>query len=135
MPSLLPIHLNGSNRTCNAMCNGKSKDTIKSQACFVKYWKWNKTHQECARPNQTQMGMSDQTHDRCRHPKMCKDANARISAKSKLDPNMSFFIGRHWQYHLEIAIQMFKPKSKVVEPVDYNTSKTTKNKVQCQISA
>ena len=27
MPSLLPIHLNGSNRTCNAMCNGKSQKT------------------------------------------------------------------------------------------------------------
>ena len=72
MPSLLPIHLNGSNRTCNARCNGKSKNTIKSQACFVKYWKWNKTHQESAGPNQTQMGMSDQTHDICRHPKCAR---------------------------------------------------------------
>jgi hypothetical protein len=55
--------------------------------------------------------------------KICKDANARINAKTKLNSNMSFFTGRHWQITLKKAIQMCKPKSKVVEPVDYNTSK------------
>ena len=44
---------------------------------------WNKTHQECARPNQTQMGMSDQTHGRCRHPK-----SARIQMQGSM-PNQS----------------------------------------------
>ena len=81
---------------------------------------WNNTHQECARPTQTQMGMSDQTHGRCRHTN-CKDPNARINAKPNINSNMSLLdsIGNN----IEKAIQMCKPKSEVVELVDYNTSK------------
>ena len=39
---------------------------------FCQTWEiWNNTHQECARPRQIQMGMSDKTPGICRHPK-CK---------------------------------------------------------------
>ena len=82
MPSWLPIHWNGSKRTCNAMCNGKSKKTqSKAKLALSNIGIWNKTHQECARPNQTQMGNSDQTHGRCRHPK-----SARIQMQGSM-PN------------------------------------------------
>ena len=77
-------------------------------------------HRECARPAQTQMGMSDQTHGRCRRPN-CKDPNARINAKAKLNSNMSLLEGIG--HNIEKAIQRCKPKSEVVELVDYNTSK------------
>ena len=83
MPSWLPIHWNGSKRTCNAMCNGNQQTQEKAKLDLSNIGIWNKTHQECARPNQTQMGMSDQTHGRCRHPK-----SARIQMQGSM-PNQS----------------------------------------------
>ena len=97
------------------------KNTFKKPILFLSNMGiWNNTHQECARPTQTQMGMSDQTHGRCRHT-TCKDPNARINAKSHINSNMSLLdmIG----ITLRKRFQMCKPKSEVVELVDYNTSK------------
>ena len=70
---------------------------------FCQIWEYgNNSQQECARQTQTQMGMSDQTHGRCRQPK-CKDPNARINAKTNINLNMSLLdsIGNN----IENAIQ------------------------------
>ena len=64
-----------------AMANQKTQS--KAKLVLSNIGIWNKTHQECARPNQTQMGMSDQTHGRCRHPK-----SARIQMQGSM-PNQS----------------------------------------------
>ena len=64
-----------------AMANQKTQS--KPKLVLSNIGIWNKTHQECARPNQTQMGMSDQTHGRCRHPK-----SARIQMQGSM-PNQS----------------------------------------------
>ena len=76
------------------MCKGKSKKATQPKANIVlsNMEIWNNTHQECARPTQTHMGMSDQTPGRCRTPKS-NDPNARISAKSKIHSNLSLVEG------------------------------------------
>ena len=73
---------------CKSKAKQKKKTQTKANLVLSNMGIWNNTHQECARPTQTQMGMSDQTHGRCRHTK-CKDPNARINAKSHTNSNMS----------------------------------------------
>ena len=75
-----------------ARANQKKATQTKANIVLSNMEIWNNTHQECARPTQTQMGMSGQTPGRCRTPR-CNDPNARISAKSKGHSNLSLVEG------------------------------------------
>ena len=120
MPSWLPIHWNGSNRTCNAMCKGKSKQNTnkKSQSCFVKDGNIGTTP-----TNNVQGQLQLKWACLIKHladediPKM----QGSVPNQSLIPICVYFWIGL--TYHFEKAIQMCKAKPEVVEPVGYHTSK------------
>ena len=98
------------------MCKGKSSTQTKASLVFVKYGIYGAT------PTMHVQGqIKFKWACLIKHLADADIPNARLSAKSKLNSNMCLLEGI-WT-NIENTIQRCKPKSEVVELVDYNTIK------------
>ena len=128
MPSWLPIHWNGSNITCIAMCKGKSSTQTKASLVFVKYGKYGAT------PTMHVQGqIKFKWACLIKHLADADIPNARLSAKPKLNSNLCFLESiwnKHWKSDSKVQAQIRSCWTCGLEHKE-----TTKNNGQCQISA
>ncbi len=121
MPSWLAIHWNGSNRTCNAICQGRSKNQSKKPILFCQIWEYGTTP-----TNNVQGQLKRKWACLIKHMADADIPHAKIQMQRSMPNHILIPICLYW-ISLEITLrkrfQMCKPKSEVVELVEYNTSK------------